>query len=166
MTTALKALALAGASALAFATTPALSQDETIYPANAATVDYGALNALPDWRGMWLPSGRSTLDGGAEPQLTEDYRHTYENYQAAVARGENPELNERTSNCLPPGMPAVMTQPYNVMFVFAPGKVRTPIPPSTATRSAIGRATRSSSRRSASRKAPVSDASASSTPAT
>jgi hypothetical protein len=116
-------LTFAAASALAFTATPARAQEETIYPANAESADYGALNALPDWRGMWLPAGRSTLDGGEEPRLTAAYTETYENFQAAQARGENPELNERTSNCLPPGMPAVMTQPYNIMFLFTPGKV-------------------------------------------
>jgi hypothetical protein len=116
-------LALLSAGALAL-TSPAAAQDEeTIWPANAEAVDYAGLAALPDWRGMWLPNGRSTLDGGEEPVLTDEYRHRYEAYQAAVARGENPELNERTSNCLPPGMPSVMTQPYNVMFLFTPGKV-------------------------------------------
>jgi hypothetical protein len=118
-----RSLALAAACAIAAAAIPAHAQDGVVHPANAETVDYGALNALPDWRGMWLPNGRSTLDGGEEPQLTDEYRHRYENYQAAVARGENPELNERASNCLPPGMPAVMTQPYNVMFLFTPGRV-------------------------------------------
>jgi hypothetical protein len=116
-----RALGLAAAGALACAALPAHAQ--TVQPANAESVDYSALNALPDWRGMWLPNGRSTLDGGEQPQLTEDYTHRYEEYQAALARGENPELNERTSNCLPPGMPSVMTQPYNVMFLFTPGKV-------------------------------------------
>jgi hypothetical protein len=118
-----KSIVVAGTSALALTVAPAVAQEVTIYGANAETADYGALDALPDWRGMWLPAGRSTLDGGEEPQLTEDYRHVYEEYQRAVAAGENPELNERTSNCLPPGMPAVMTQPYNIMFLFTPGKV-------------------------------------------
>jgi hypothetical protein len=119
--TTLRALALASAAAAALAAPAAIAQE--VYPANAAEVSYAALDALPDWRGMWLPNGRSTLDGGEDPQLTPEYAARYEAYQAAQARGENPELNERSSNCLPPGMPSVMTQPYNIMFLFTPGKV-------------------------------------------
>ncbi len=72
---------------------------------------------------MWLPNMGSPLNVSEEPQLTEEYAGRYEAYQAALARGESPELNERASNCLPPGMPGVMTQPYNIMFLFTPGKV-------------------------------------------
>jgi hypothetical protein len=118
------ALALAAASVLALAS-PALAQNEAakIWPANAADASYATLDALPDWRGMWLPNTGSPLNVSEEPQLTDDYRGRYEAYRAALAAGENPELNERTSNCLPPGMPGVMTQPYNLMFLFTPGKV-------------------------------------------
>ena len=27
----------------------------TVWPASAPTVDFGALQALPDWRGLWAP---------------------------------------------------------------------------------------------------------------
>jgi hypothetical protein len=94
-----------------------------IYPANAAKVDYAALSKLPDWRGMWLPNMGSPLNKSEEPQLTDEYAARYKAYEEAMKRGENPEPNERKSNCLPPGMPGVMTQPYNLAFLFTPGKV-------------------------------------------
>jgi len=88
-----------------------------IWPANAEEVSYAALDELPDWRGIWLPAGRPELPGA--PPLKGEYLRIY---QEAVARGGE-EVAERPSNCLPPGMPSVMYQPYNIEFLFTPGKV-------------------------------------------
>src|SRR5690606_33676772 len=53
-----------------------------------------------------------------EPPLKGEY---LERYQTAIAGGG--EVAERPSNCTPPGMPSVMYQPYNIQFLFTPGKV-------------------------------------------
>ena len=123
----MRALALATVSAIACAASPLAAHTaiaQTVHPANAAVVDYGELNALPDWRGMWLPNMGSPLNVSEEPQLRGEYLEIYENYlSGASAGGAATELNFRTSNCLPPGMPSVMTQPYNLMILFTPGKV-------------------------------------------
>ena len=42
--------------------------------------------------------------------------------RAAAARSPQPEDNN-TANCLPPGMPGIMTQPYPMEFLMTPGKV-------------------------------------------
>jgi hypothetical protein len=40
----------------------------------------------------------------------------------AAAKAPQPEDNE-TANCLPPGMPGIMGQPYPMEFLMTPGKV-------------------------------------------
>jgi hypothetical protein len=70
------------------------------------------------------PGGRG--DGGAAaaggrggaPSFTPQY----EAMRAAAARTPQPEDNS-TANCLPPGMPGIMTQPYPMEFLMTPGKV-------------------------------------------
>jgi hypothetical protein len=42
--------------------------------------------------------------------------------RAAAARQPQPEDNS-TANCLPPGMPGIMNQPYPMEFLMTPGKV-------------------------------------------
>ena len=42
--------------------------------------------------------------------------------RAAAARAPQPEDNS-TANCLPPGMPGIMGQPYPMEFLMTPGKV-------------------------------------------
>ena len=42
--------------------------------------------------------------------------------RAAAARAPQPEDNS-TANCLPPGMPGIMNQPYPMEFLLTPGKV-------------------------------------------
>ena len=44
-----------------------------------------------------------------------------EKYRAAQKEGEHQQTD--TANCVPPGMPQIMTQPYPVEFLFTPGKV-------------------------------------------
>ena len=46
----------------------------------------------------------------------------YEAMRAAAAKAPQPEDNE-TANCLPPGMPGIMGQPYPMEFLLTPGKV-------------------------------------------
>ncbi len=57
--------------------------------------------------------GAGGRGGGA--QLTPEYEAKRAAYKA-------PEENE-TANCLPPGMPGIMTQPYPMEFLVTPGKV-------------------------------------------
>ena len=87
-----------------------------------ASADWTALAKLPDFSGVWEiggGGGRGAGRGGAPagPQLTP----------AAEARRK--ELQGRglqdseTANCLPPGMPGIMGQPYPMEFLLTPGKV-------------------------------------------
>src|SRR5262249_29351142 len=107
--------------------------------------DWAALAKLPDFNGVWerggaprgnagQPAGAAAGRGGAAApqrgaagaqrggggrgggmQLTPEYEAKRRAYQA-------PEDNT-TANCLPPGMPGIMTQPYPMEFLMTPGKV-------------------------------------------
>ena len=101
-------------------------------------------------------SGRAGRGGG--PSLTPAYA------AKAQARVANPADDAQAANCLPPGLPAIMNQPYPMEFLLTPGKVtivieaytqvrhiytdgrphcpRTPTRSFMALRSATGRTTR------------------------
>ena len=92
-----------------------------VYPANADNVSYAELDKLPDWRGIWQPNiGRV---GGDQPVLIGKYKKRYEEEKAKVAANPEYEIPEKTNNCEPGGMPTMMTMPYSLEFVFAPGKI-------------------------------------------
>ena len=97
---------------------------DKVWPASAAKVDFAALQALPDWRGIWAP-----IMGGPKPeipQLKGKYKTHYDEIQTLIKSGD-PEaqlkVERRASACEPPGMPGIMTQPYDIEFLFTPGRV-------------------------------------------
>jgi hypothetical protein len=100
----------------------ALAQsDRLIHPANSGELGYAELDNLPDWSGIWQPSfGQVT---GGEPQLKGKYLEYYESEMAKVATIPGYEIPEKGSNCLPVGMPSMMTMPYSLEFLFTPGKI-------------------------------------------
>ncbi|MEO9129758.1 MAG: hypothetical protein ABI240_00980 [Sphingomonas sp.] len=126
-------VALAGASiAIPGAAQPARAQGQPeivaadkVWPASAEQVDFAALKTLPDWRGIWTPM----MGAGGKPeipQLLGEYKTHYDQVQALIKTGD-PEatlkLERRMSACEPPGMPGIMTQPYDLEFLFTPGRV-------------------------------------------
>lgn len=117
--------ALAGIAALALAV-PAVAQ-ETAAPAEAYTPPrasgYEEALKLPDWTGIWYPDW-SALFGGraaARPQLTPAAQARFDTYQKSIA--ENGPNQEQQIQCLPPGLPGVMQQPYPIEILFSPGRV-------------------------------------------
>jgi hypothetical protein len=114
-----RATALALASALACAIAVAQQAKPAGPPPKA---NYSKLSALPDWRGIWTPDFSPAAGAGGEPPLTPEYRAKYDAFRAASAAGRDGG-NGRTSNCLPPGMPRIMLQPYNIEFLFTPDRV-------------------------------------------
>jgi hypothetical protein len=93
-------------------------------PHQAQTADtadaWKALAKLPDWSGLWeITRGGAFLS--SEPALTADYAAHAEAYEAAEARGEIQDTP--AANCVPPGMPVIMWEPYPIEFLFTPGKV-------------------------------------------
>ena len=82
---------------------------------------WAAIGKLPDFSGVWeLVSTR----GGPPPEapsLTPDYAAKAQLYRAEQEKGGNED--NLTANCLPPGMPQIMNQPYPMEFLFTPGKI-------------------------------------------
>jgi hypothetical protein len=83
--------------------------------------DWAALAKLPDFSGVWeigLGGGGGRGRGAAQgPQLTPPAAAKRKALQS-LGREDN-----QTANCLPPGMPGIMGQPYPMEFLLTPGKV-------------------------------------------
>jgi len=100
---------------------PATAQTAAAKTAPTAA-DWSALAKLPDFNGVWEigPGGGRGRGRGAAPQgpsLTP---------AAAAKRKELQSLgreDNQTANCVPPGMPGIMGQPYPMEFLLTPGKV-------------------------------------------
>jgi hypothetical protein len=77
----------------------------------------------PDWSGIWEIDWRNTRKSPPRPpmKLTTEYQAKLDAFRAAQKQGEN--LQGQAANCVPPGLPRIMSQPYPIEFVFAPGKV-------------------------------------------
>jgi hypothetical protein len=108
------------------AAVPATAQQPKPTPPTAA--DWAALAKLPDFTGVWevgfgAPAGRGAGRGAraggppAGPQLTPAYAAKRQ------ARLANPPEDGQAANCLPPGMPGIMGQPYPMEFLLTPGLV-------------------------------------------
>jgi hypothetical protein len=81
---------------------------------------WAAIEALPDWSGLWEVTFGGGF-GGEQPALAGEYAARFEAYRAAQARGEIED--SPAANCVPNGMPGIMTQPYPIEFLFTPDKV-------------------------------------------
>lgn len=81
--------------------------------AQLAGHSYESIAALPDFGGLWEVQRGSAL-GYTPPSLRPEYAAR----AAAYAAEDTP-----AANCVPPGMPVIMTQPYPLEFLFTPGKV-------------------------------------------
>jgi hypothetical protein len=82
---------------------------------------YASLDSLPDWSGIWTPNFNILVNTGEQPLLTPVAAAAYKARQEADARNEEPATD--SANCVPPGMPTVMFQPYDIEFLFTPGRV-------------------------------------------
>jgi hypothetical protein len=76
---------------------------------------------LPDFGSLWEVGGGGPRGRGEPPSFTPEYAAKLAEYQAAVQRGDIED--GPTANCVPNGMPSIMTQPYPIEFLFTPGKV-------------------------------------------
>jgi hypothetical protein len=106
---ALLAAALSAVSAISSAGTPPPKPESWI-----------AIGKLPDFSGVW----EVVMARGAPaemPSLTPAYAAKQQAYRAEQDKGGNQD-NE-TANCLPPGMPQIMNQPYPMEFLVTPGKI-------------------------------------------
>lgn len=84
--------------------------------------DWAALARLPDFVGVWeITFGGAGARGGrgavVGPSLTPAYAAKKKALEANAAE------DNQTANCLPPGMPGIMGQPYPMEFLLTPGQV-------------------------------------------
>jgi len=108
---------------LAVSAGPAWSQTAAPKPPTAA--DWAALAKLPDFSGVWEQTFGGGGGGGGRgrggppqgPSLTPEAAAKRKQIQS-LGREDN-----QTANCLPPGMPGIMGQPYPMEFLLTPGKV-------------------------------------------
>ncbi|MGH8206253.1 MAG: hypothetical protein ACRETK_05700 [Steroidobacteraceae bacterium] len=84
---------------------------------------WASIAKLPNWQGIWQAHFGRPLQGGAPtgPVLTAKAKANLDAFRAKQKFGE--DLQPQTANCVPPGMPTIMTQPYPIEFLFNPGKV-------------------------------------------
>jgi len=85
---------------------------------------YAALDALPDWGGIWFVQfGGSGGGPPAVPKLKGEYAERYQAWRAEVAANDGVVRRAR-SNCSAPGMPRIMRlAQYPYEFLFTPGRV-------------------------------------------
>jgi hypothetical protein len=83
---------------------------------------WASIAKLPDWSGIWeVTFGGGPRGGGEQPALTPEYAKRLADYRAAQQRGDIQDTP--AANCVPNGMPSIMTQPYPMEILFTPGKV-------------------------------------------
>ncbi len=115
-------MALAAAAILGVAVVPA--SGASTYRGNQGRT-WAQVAKLPDWQGIWQLDWEHNLSllGGMSPEedLTPKAEAEYTSFISKQKFGE--DVQPQTANCLPPGMPQIMTQPYPIEFLFNPGKV-------------------------------------------
>jgi hypothetical protein len=86
---------------------------------------YAALDALPDWGGVWTLNFSPPAPGAAPagPDLKGQYRKEHAAWLEQL-RATGGLVARKASNCLPPGLPGIMGVPqYPIEFLFTPGRV-------------------------------------------
>lgn len=84
---------------------------------------YGALNALPDWGGVWTLNFGGPRAPRERPELKGQYLADYQAWQHEVQE-KHGEVARAASYCRPPGMPGIMSVgQYPIEFLFTPGRV-------------------------------------------
>jgi len=84
---------------------------------------WAELAKLPDFGGVWevtrgpAPAAGTRPAPPEQPSLTPKYAEMLKAYRA------HPPQDSVAANCVPPGMPGVMGQPYPLEFIISPGKV-------------------------------------------
>lgn len=95
----------------------------TATPAADGSAKWAALAKLPDWSGVWEIDWRNERGSAPRPEmkLKPEYQQRLDAYKKAQAKGEN--LQSQGANCVPPGLPGIMSQPYPIEFLYQPDKV-------------------------------------------
>jgi hypothetical protein len=81
---------------------------------------WASIAQLPDMNGVWEMTFGGRRGGGPapeQPSLTPKYAAMLKEFQA------HPPHDAPQANCVPPGMPGIMSQPYPVEILYTPGMV-------------------------------------------
>src|SRR6187551_3507490 len=108
---------MAGAAVL-LATAPVLAQEATAKAPAKPHVDprprFAAMAKWPDFSGVWSPDWAALFqeraNPAAGPKFTPAAAKKNKDFIAKQATGENTQGD--VANCIPPGVPGVMRQPY------------------------------------------------------
>ncbi len=118
--------------ALASAAFVSTATAQTFKRSAPTAADWAALAKLPDFTGVWeVPMGGpapAANASGATPRVTgfppRPRLPLTPEYAAKVKALEaNAPEDSPSANCLPPGMPGIMGEPYPMEFLFTPGQV-------------------------------------------
>jgi hypothetical protein len=86
-------------------------------------IAWSELGKLPDFTtGIWeVPMSPEAFAPQSQPSFTPTYATREKAYEAVQAAGGNQD--SPGANCLPTGMPTVMSQPYPMQILFGPREV-------------------------------------------
>lgn len=114
--------AFAAAGAVCQGQSANASPSATFATAKSGGAAYSSLSSLPDWNGIWTLDFPKRGDAPPEqPSLTPSAAAELKVLEDEEAKNEEPPTE--SANCVPPGMPQIMFQPYDVEFLFTPGRV-------------------------------------------
>src|SRR5688572_18834840 len=98
-----------------------VSNAQNFTPKAPTAADWAQVGKLPDFTGVWEVSraggGGGARGGPSGPSLMPEYAAKRKAFLAS------PPDDGQTANCLPPGMPGIMGQPYPMEFLLTPGKL-------------------------------------------
>ncbi len=115
-------IACVGFAPISRAQTEQSSSNTAAAQSSRTSANARPLSSLPDWAGIWtLDFPKRGSPPPEEPSLTPPAAAELKVLQAEEAKNEEPPTE--SANCLPPGMPTIMFQPYDVEFLFTPGRV-------------------------------------------
>ena len=124
-------LSLLGAAVISVAATAAFAgqpapPEGPVHPAALPKGHYVALNALPDWGGVWTVMNQRRAPGTPPPEQPVPKGKYKQQFDEAVAyaKAHNNEPLRVVSNCTAPGVPYIMTVgQYPIEYLFTPGRV-------------------------------------------
>jgi len=93
------------------------------------TADWAAVAKLPDFTGVWeIPLGgpAARVENpavGVPPRRLQPLSLTPEYEAKRKDLMAHADQDNQSANCLPPGMPGIMAQPYPMEFLLTPGQV-------------------------------------------
>ena|SRR5579862_2432116 len=106
--------AILGIGLITLAARPGIGADASKLPGNT----WESIPKLPDMSGVWeMTFGRGGFAPPQQPALTPKYAAILKAFQ------EKPPQDSPMSNCVPPGMPGTMGQPYPIEILYTPGMV-------------------------------------------